>query len=167
MKATDSAGSLLKVASRLSCWLGAAALLAMMLVIVADVAMRNFFNMPIRASIELVEVTLVLVVALGLPQTFLLDEHIVVDLVDEFLSRKATLALRSFAALLTIILLLLFASFMVSPMRDVFSFGDVLLELQLQLGWLWLVIWIAILHSSLVMAFVLFDLVTQLRSMFR
>jgi TRAP-type C4-dicarboxylate transport system permease small subunit len=55
------------------------ALVAMMLLTVADVLLRAFLNSPIRGTFEIVELLLACTVFIALPAAFLRDEHIAVD----------------------------------------------------------------------------------------
>lgn len=70
------------IAAKVCGWLAAFFLAAMMLLIVADVALRAALNTPIRGMFELVELLLACTFFLALPATFLRDEHLVVDIVD-------------------------------------------------------------------------------------
>ena len=76
---------------RLSRWLSngaAVALVAMLGITIADVALRNLFNQPILGTTEIVQMTLVYVVFLGIPETFLKRSHVTVDIADHLLSRR-------------------------------------------------------------------------------
>jgi TRAP-type C4-dicarboxylate transport system permease small subunit len=62
------------------CGLAAAlALIAMMLLTVADVLLRAFLNAPIRGTFEMVELLLACTVFIAMPAVFLRNEHITVD----------------------------------------------------------------------------------------
>ena len=58
-------------------WLAALCAAGMMLVTVADVALRSFANYPIRGTVEIVELLLTYTFFLALPAIFLRDENIV------------------------------------------------------------------------------------------
>ena len=70
------------------------ALAAMMLVTVADVVLRAVANLPIRGTLEIVELLLACAFFLALPASFLRDEHIVVDIVDGVAGRWVPLLKR-------------------------------------------------------------------------
>ena len=55
------------------------ALVAMMLLTVADVVQRSLFNVPIRGTLEIVELLLAFTFFLALPAVFLREENITVD----------------------------------------------------------------------------------------
>jgi TRAP-type C4-dicarboxylate transport system permease small subunit len=55
------------------------ALVAMMLLTVADVVQRSLFNVPIRGTLEIVELLLACTFFLALPAVFLREENITVD----------------------------------------------------------------------------------------
>jgi TRAP-type C4-dicarboxylate transport system permease small subunit len=69
---------------------GAAAgvfLLAMMLLTVADVALRAATNQPIRGTFEIIELLLACTFFLALPAVFLRDENLLVDVIDPIAPR--------------------------------------------------------------------------------
>ena len=72
----------------------------MMLLTVADVALRAVGNRPIRGTLELIELLLACAFFLALPAVFRRDEHIVVDVVDPVAPRWVP-RLRRFADLTT------------------------------------------------------------------
>src|SRR6266550_1620079 len=63
--------------------LAAVFLAAMMLLTVADVALRAVFNRPIHGTFELIELCLACTIFVALPAVFLRDEHLVVDVVAD------------------------------------------------------------------------------------
>ena len=65
--------------ARLCGLVAGAALVAMMLLTVADVVQRSLFNVPIRGTLEIVELLLAFTFFLALPAVFLREEHIAVD----------------------------------------------------------------------------------------
>src|SRR4029079_16072266 len=84
----------------------------------------NLFHQPIRGVLDLVSVLLGLVVFLGIPQTFLSQGNVTVDLVDRFVGRRGVLAFRTVAAALTVAFLSLLFWHMFAPARDAFQFCD-------------------------------------------
>jgi TRAP-type C4-dicarboxylate transport system permease small subunit len=79
---------------------GAAAvfLCAMMMVTVADVVLRSLVKYPIFGTFDLVELFLVTLIFLGLPETFRREEHVVVDLVDHLAPQRVVALLRVLGA---------------------------------------------------------------------
>jgi TRAP-type C4-dicarboxylate transport system permease small subunit len=69
--------------------LGAAALLAMMLLTVVDVVGRYAFDAPLGGAGEATEILLALVVFAGLPLASLAGEHIRIDILDVLLGARA------------------------------------------------------------------------------
>jgi TRAP-type C4-dicarboxylate transport system permease small subunit len=66
-----------------ACGIAAGAfLVAMMLLTVADVALRAVTNRPIRGMFEIVELLLACTFFIALPAVFLRDENLVVDVID-------------------------------------------------------------------------------------
>ncbi|WP_434355672.1 TRAP transporter small permease [Parasalinivibrio latis] len=64
--------------------LAALSLLTMLVVTVIDVVGRYFLNSPLQGSVELIEVTLALVVFAAFPLITWQEEHICVDLLDDW-----------------------------------------------------------------------------------
>lgn len=125
-------------------WLGYLRLLAMgalvimMSITIVDVTMRLVLNQLVLGSVEIVQLTLVAVVFLAIPETFLRDEHIAVDLIDQALSSRALAGLRFCADVVTTVFLCILAWRMVLPAFDTIEIGDRTSDLQISLFWYWL-----------------------------
>ena len=118
------------IAARLCGWTASALLAAMMLLTVADVALRAVFNTPIRGAYELVELLLCGTFFVALPAVFLRDDHIVVDSIDRHAPR-AVPWLKRIAGLIAVAMLALMAWQGAIAARDAWSFGDVTSDLSL------------------------------------
>ena len=103
---------------------GATALVVMTVWTVVDVLTRYLLAKPLRGSIDLVEVMLVLVVFLALPACFTRDEQITVDVVDHMVSPRIQHVLQLFAALATLVFLGLLGYTGLQPLLDAWTFGD-------------------------------------------
>lgn len=114
------------------------ALLAMMLVTILDVGLRVAINELVLGSVELVELLLVMVVFLALPETFLRDEHITVDALDQVVSVGGLRVARIAGALASLALVAVMAWRMVPPALDTLAMGDLTGDLQISLFWYWL-----------------------------
>lgn len=110
----------------------------MMAVTIVDVGMRLVLNELVLGSVEVVELALVCVVFLALPETFLRDEQITVDVVDQLAGPAARRWLRRFAAAAGAVLLVVMAFRTVPPALDTIEIGDLTTDLQLPLLWYWL-----------------------------
>lgn len=106
-------------------------LVAMMLVTVTDVGLRWLANYPVFGSFDLVELFLVASIFLAIPETFLRDEHVVVDVVDRVAGPRTVAVLRALAAGLALAFLALMLAHMVRPARDSIAFHDVTLDLEI------------------------------------
>jgi TRAP-type C4-dicarboxylate transport system permease small subunit len=115
--------------ARLLAGAAAVSLCAMMMVTVADVVLRSLFKYPIFGTFDLVELFLVTLIFLGLPETFRREDHVVVDLVDHMAPARVVTLLRVLAALLAVGLLTLMLWHSVAPARDTYVFGDRTLDL--------------------------------------
>ena len=111
---------------------GAAAvcIAAMMLLTVADVALRTFFNRPLHGTFELIELLLAGAFFFALPAAFLRDEHIVVDVIDAR-APKAVSMLKRVAGAIAFVLLFVLTWQGARAAYDTWSFGDVTMDLSL------------------------------------
>jgi TRAP-type C4-dicarboxylate transport system permease small subunit len=116
--------ALLGRVSRLLLYAGTVALIGMMLATTADVVLRAAVNQPIRGVVDMVEIAMLLVVFLGLPDAFLRGEQVTVDVVDHLVSPRVVAALRLSGAVLSALFLALLAINIVQPLLDAYRFGD-------------------------------------------
>lgn len=143
---------ILGAASRWLTALGGLALLTMALWTVVDIITRYAFAKPIRGSIDLVESTLVLVVFLALPECFHRDEQITVDVVDHVAGARTVAGLKLLGSLCTLAFLLLLGYTGIQPTLDAFQFGDRKPDLPIPIFGLLVVIEMAILASTVILA---------------
>ena len=130
-------------AARLCGYLAALFLLAMMLITVADVVLRSLFDYPLFGTFELVELCLVAAIFFALPATFLRDENVAVDVVDQLAPRLVP-ALRLAGLLLALAFLGLMFYHMLRPALDTLEFGDRTLSLEIPKFVHWLPILIGV-----------------------
>jgi TRAP-type C4-dicarboxylate transport system permease small subunit len=108
-------------------WLSAIAaigILAMMLITIADILMHNFLRRPIRGTFDLVELFLVFVVFLGIPEVFRREGNVTVDVIDHFITASTKRMLRAAAFILTFGFLLLLGFAMINPAMDTVTFPE-------------------------------------------
>jgi TRAP-type transport system small permease protein len=138
------------------CGLVAAVFLAaMMMLTVADVALRAAFNIPIRGIYDLVELLLACTFFFALPCVFLRDENIVVNSIDDLAPRWVPTLKRS-AEFLAVAVLAVMAWQGWIAARDSIEFHDVTGDLGLPRILHWTALLIGIVGSciaALVMAF--------------
>src|SRR5262245_42182052 len=120
-------------------WLAAGALVILMMVTVLDVLMRYLFNRPIRASLETVEVMLLVFVFNGMAAAFFGRRHIVIDLLDGVLGPRITHVLIRVADLLSVLCLLLLPWAMLLPASQAYQYGDTKMELPVPIFVLWII----------------------------
>ena len=114
------------------CGLTAALFLtAMMLVTVADVVLRGLANIPIRGTLEIVELMLTCTFFLALPAVFLREEHIVVDIIDGMVGPRRVDWLKRSAEALAVVILSLMAWQGWIAAQDTLLFGDVTSDLAI------------------------------------
>src|SRR2546422_11417385 len=86
-------------------YLAAVFLAAMMLVTVADVALRAVFNRPIHGTFELIELCLACTIFVALPAVFLRGEHLGVDVVGHLAPPAVVKLLDLFGAIASLAVL--------------------------------------------------------------
>jgi len=129
----------------------------MMLLTVADVALRAAFNLPLRGTYELIELLLACTFFLALPAVFLRDEHIVVDLVDG-LAPKAVPALRRFAGALAIAVLAVMAWQGWKAAAETLVFNDVTSDLAIHRLWYWVPVLAGMIGAAAAAALMFFSI---------
>lgn len=134
--------------------LAATAIAAMVLLTVADVALRAAFNRPIHGTYELIELLLACAVFLALPAAFLRDEHIVVDIVDHYAPR-AVPALKRLAELAGLAVLIVLGWQATLAAKDTIAFGDVTMDLALPRILYWLPLLAGVACAAVAAAFML------------
>src|SRR5688572_16026248 len=96
----------------------------MLLLTVADVVLRTFFNYPLRGVYELIELMLAGTFFLALPCIFLRDDNIVVNTIDEIVPRIVP-ALKRIALLLSIVVFAVLVWQGWSAAWDSYEFHDI------------------------------------------
>ena len=122
---------LLTLASRAAAYGSALFLTAMMLITVADVSLRAAVNLPITGAYDLVQLFLVGTVFLSIPDVFLRDENIAIDLIDHLVGRWAVALLRTIANAAAFVFLLVLAWRMIQPALDSMHFHEVSTDLSI------------------------------------
>jgi len=107
----------------------------MMLIVVADVALRAAFRLPVRGQLELVELMLGWMLFLALPTVFLLGANLVVDVADHFLRPRVVRALDAFGALASLAALGIMLWQMLPQALYMMNFGDMTFDLQIPKTW--------------------------------
>jgi TRAP-type C4-dicarboxylate transport system permease small subunit len=117
--------------------LASVALVVMMAVTLADVFLRYAFNSPIRGAYELVEAMMAIFVFHGMSTAFLQRRNIVIDLIDSFAHRSIVTALIRMSDVLTVATLVMFTYAMIKPAMQSYSYGEVKMELQVPIWYMW------------------------------
>lgn len=79
------------------------------------VLLRQFFGIAVLGVVDVMELSLVGLIFIAMPGVFLRDENVVVDLIDQFLNRKARVVLRFVGLLLTLAFITLVLTEMTTP----------------------------------------------------
>ena len=139
MSARERLARLANGVQRSQLWLAAAALIILMMVTVTDVFMRYVFNRPIRASLDMVEIMLLVFVFNGMAAAFFGRRHIVIDLLDSVFDPRLTRMLIRVADLLSVLCLALLIWAMLLPATQAYHYGDVKMEVPVSIYVLWIV----------------------------
>ena len=115
----------LKAMARACTALGALALAVMMLSTDYDVVARAVFDRPLNGAVDIVEMMVLCVAFLGLPEVCLRDEQIRVDIIDGLVPPRVLLLLRLMGLVLTVAFMTILAVNVFQPMLDAYRFGDI------------------------------------------
>ena len=119
-----------------------------MLITVGDVVLRSLFGYPIQGLLELVELGLACTIFLALPAVFLRDEHLVVDVVDQFVGPRLVRVLDLAGAVVSLAVLTVMAWQMVPLARTMHEFGDVTSDLSIPKIWYWVPVLLGVVASA-------------------
>lgn len=108
---------------------GVLALAIMMLGTDWDILARQLAGRPLTGVVELVEIAVLASAMLGLPEAFLRDEQIKIDLLDAFLPDTMLRIVEAAGLLLSMLFLVLLCRNVWQPMLDARMFGDVKYDL--------------------------------------
>ena len=128
----------------------------MVLLTVADVAMRAVFSRPIPGMLDLIELGLACTIFVALPAVFLRDEHLVVDVIDHVAPKRVVRWLDLLGAALSAAVLAVMAWRMLPLARDMHAFGDVTADLAIPKLWYWVPVLVGVIASMLAALFFLF-----------
>ena len=123
----------------------------MVLLTVADVALRTFASYPIRGMLELIELGLACTIFIALPAVFLRGGHLVVDVV------RGSRLLDGAAAIVTLVVLGFMGWHMLPAARSMIEFGDVTSDLSLPRLWYWIPVLFGIGASAIAVVVVIFQ----------
>lgn len=143
------------VASAICGAVAAVFLVGMLLLTVADVALRAFFNYPLRGVYELIELMLAGTFFIALPCVFLRDDNILVNTIDELLPRIVPFLKRAALVLsVAVFVVLVWQGWFAA--RDSYEFHDVTADLALPRFWHWSLVLIGMSLAALAALFMLF-----------
>ena len=128
--------------------LAAVFLVAMMLLTVADVTLRATVNTPIRGVYELVELLLAGTFFVALPAVFLRDDHIVVNLIDDFAPRWVPALKRTSVALAVVVFVVMAWQGFLAAANSL-TFNDVTADLGLSRTWHWTAVLVGLVASGI------------------
>lgn len=121
--------------ARLLTRIAAVFLLAMMMLNVIDVGLKTGLNAPIFGTYEIIELFLAAAAFLAIPEVFLRDQHITIELIDQVVPPRVVRWLRLWGALVAAVFVGLLAYHMIQPAMESVEFNDVTIDLQIPLIW--------------------------------
>jgi TRAP-type C4-dicarboxylate transport system permease small subunit len=110
-------------------------LLGMVAINVVDVGLRSGFNAPIFGAYEIVEFMLAAAAFLAIPEVFLRDAHITIELIDQVLPARVVDVLRAIGTVCALVFVGLLTWHMIRPALDYIEFNEVTMDLQLPMIW--------------------------------
>ena len=122
-------------AARLLTRVAAIFLLAMMALNVIDVGLRSGFNAPIFGTYEIIELFLAAAAFLAIPEVFLRDQHITIELIDQIVPPSVVRWLKLIGTFVALVFVALLAWHMTQPAREFIEFNDVTIDLHLPIIW--------------------------------
>jgi len=106
----------------------------MMTLTFVDVVMRYVVNRPLRGSLEITELLLLVLIFAGLPLVAHADEHVTMDLIDRLLGERGRRLLERIVALASAGLMFLLAWLMWLKAGRVSAYGDTTDVLRIVVG---------------------------------
>ena len=110
-------------------------LLFMMGINVVDVTLRAAFDAPIFGTYEIVELTLAAVAFFAIPEAFLRNEHVTIELIDQIVPARVVDILKVFGLGVTFVFFALLVYYMIPPAIDAVTYNDVSFDLHIPLIW--------------------------------
>ena len=138
-------------------------LLAMMAINVVDVVLRAAFDAPIFGTYEIVELTLAAVAFFAIPETFLRNGHVTIELIDQIAPPAVISVLKVFGLGVTFAFFALLVYYMIPPAIDAVQFNEVSFDLHIPLIWRGALVLFAMAASLLVVALIFWR---ELRALF-
>ncbi len=123
----------------------------MLLLTVADVVLRTFFDYPLRGVYELIELMLAGTFFLALPCVFLRDDNILVNTIDDIVPRIVPL-LKRIALVLSVAIFVVWSG-RAGPRPGIsYEFHDVTADLALPRFWHWTIVLVGMVVAALAAA---------------
>lgn len=130
-------------------------LTGMLLLTVADVALRDVFGYTMRGVYELIELLLAGTFFLALPCVFLRDDNILVNTIDEYFPKIVPFLKRA-ALLLSVVVFAVLVWQGWFAAKDSFEFNDVTADLGLPRFWHWIIVLTGMIGAALAALFMFF-----------
>jgi TRAP-type C4-dicarboxylate transport system permease small subunit len=116
--------STLQNVARAATVLGGLSLAVMILVTDYDIFARVTFHRPFNGVVNIVEMLMLCVAFLGLPEVCLRDEQIRVDIIDGLVPPPVLFGLKVVGLVLTVIIMAILSVNVFHSMLDAYQFGD-------------------------------------------
>lgn len=107
----------------------------MMALNVVDVGLRSGLNAPIFGTYEIIEFLLAAAAFLAIPEVFLRDQHITIELIDQVVPESVVRWLKLIGTFVALVFVALLTWHMTQPAREFIEFNDVTIDLHLPIIW--------------------------------
>lgn len=127
----------LDVLTRIPIWIGGTLMIGVILMTVADVFARKFFNTGYFGLVDVTQLAVMGFAYLAMPRAFLVGSHVAVELSDHKLSEGADLALKSFALILSLGVLSVLLWYGWTQASRTLRYGDLSQNVAIPMIWYW------------------------------
>ena len=145
-------------------WIGGLLVLGVMFVTIGDIVARWVFTTGFIGLVDVTQFAVVGFAYLSLPRVFWTDSNVAIELYDARLSPRTDAALRIFAGLLALGMLILLMRYGWVQAERTARYGDVSQNIEIPMIAFWVLILSGVLVSALVVVLRLFQSLAQLRS---
>jgi len=104
--------------------IGTAALVIGVLLTMTDIALRSVSTLTVKGIVDIMQLCVLTGAMLAIPQGFMADQHVAIDVFTEKMPERAQVALRIFASVLGVVFLSAVVFFSYKQAMTEFSGGD-------------------------------------------
>ncbi|BFM49841.1 TRAP transporter small permease [Marinomonas sp. THO17] len=140
------------------------AMFFMMMLTLVDVIGRYFFSMPITGGFEITEMMLALVIFLGIPLVTSEQDHITVDIIDDFIPAKVLSWLKNIVTAIGAVCFTVLAIMLWQHAFKILRYGDTTAVLEIPYSWISFLMAISVSLSALALYIIFIVKLSQPRN---